>query len=85
VFFLEKGTNDIFQVRDIEHGTIPHNKQPKEVLKVKSSSTPGTQSLINFIISVIILTLIITNFTIVITLMVGRTSGRGSSMVWWAP
>ena len=26
------------QVRDIEHGTIPHNKQPKEVLKVKTSS-----------------------------------------------
>ena len=32
------------QVRDIEHGTIPHNKQPKEVLKVKTSPSPSPPS-----------------------------------------
>ena len=32
------------QVRDIEHGTIPHNKQPKEVLKVKTSPSPSSSS-----------------------------------------
>ena len=33
--YFSEEQHKLLQVRDIEHGTIPHNKQPKEVLKVK--------------------------------------------------